>query len=253
MESPLQTIERLQKQVSDLEAQLAAVQQGVQPPFMYAIADGYGQPFFEEQGCVSSEAKDLQPEVDSLNQNLDGEPPYAVVPVYTHPAAPQAVQAAEGVPAQFGTGVAACIDKLNWLQQEHPWNLKQSEALSEAITALESIAATHPTQQGLDALTQAARSVLAERARQIAAEGYTPEQDDGYNPGVLALHGGLYACHAYDTLAKKRAPEGWQWDAKWWKSKDPRSNLVKAGALVLAEIERMDRSFAAQAKQGEQA
>lgn len=66
-------------------------------------------------------------------------------------AAQQAAQAAEGVPAQFGTGVAACIDKLNWLQQEHPWNLKQSEALSEAITALESIAATHPTQQGLDA------------------------------------------------------------------------------------------------------
>lgn len=104
--------------------------------------------------------------------------------------------------------------------------------------------------QGLDALTQAARSVLAERARQISAEGYTPEQDDGYNPGVLALHGGLYACHAYDNLTKKRTPEGWQWDAKWWKSKDPRSNLVKAGALILAELERIDRSYAAQAKQG---
>ena len=115
----------------------------------------------------------------------------------------------------------------------------------------DTIAATHPTQQGLDAQTQAARSVLAERARQIAAEGYTPEQDDGYNPGVLALHGGLYACHAYDNLTKKRAPEGWQWDAKWWKSKDPRSNLVKAGALILAEIEPLDRSFAAQAKQGD--
>lgn len=59
-------------------------------PFMYAIADGYGNAFFEEQGCVSSEAKDLQPEVDSLNQNLDGEPAYAVVAVYTHPAAQQA-------------------------------------------------------------------------------------------------------------------------------------------------------------------
>lgn len=59
-------------------------------PFMYAIADGYGNAFFEEQGCVSSEAEDLQPEVDSLNQNLDGEPPYAVVALYTHPAAQQA-------------------------------------------------------------------------------------------------------------------------------------------------------------------
>ena len=107
-----------------------------------------------------------------------------------------------------------------------------------------------PAAQGLGAPTQAARSVLAERARQIAAEGWTPEADDSYNPGVLALHGGLYACHAYDNLTKNRAPEGWQWDEKWWKSKDPRSNLVKAGALILAEIERIDRSYAAQAKQG---
>lgn len=124
------------------------------------------------------------------------------------------------------------------------------DARHEAKQLTKVLMATHSTQQGLDALTDAARCVIAERTRQISAEGYTPEQDDGYNPGVLALHGGLYACHAYDNLTKKRAPEGWQWDEKWWKPKDPRSNLVKAGALVLAEIERMDRSFAAQAKQG---
>lgn len=124
------------------------------------------------------------------------------------------------------------------------------DARHEAKQLTKVLMATHSTQQGQDALTDAARCVIAERTRQISAEGYTPEQDDVYNPGVLALHGGLYACHAYDNLTKKRAPEGWQWDEKWWKPKDPRSNLVKAGALVLAEIERMDRSFAAQAKQG---
>lgn len=63
-------------------------------PFMYAIADGYGKAFFEEQGCVSSEAKDLQPEVDSLNRNLDGEPPYRVVALYT--------QTAQQMPADNG-------------------------------------------------------------------------------------------------------------------------------------------------------
>lgn len=126
-----------------------------------------------------------------------------------------------------------------------------SAAIKDGLTMEQwRYSATHPTQQGLEAPTQAARSVIAERARQIATEGYTPEQDDGYNPGVLALHGGLYACHAFDNLTKKRAPEGWQWDEKWWKSKDPRSNLVKAGALILAEIERIDRVCAAQAKQG---
>lgn len=104
--------------------------------------------------------------------------------------------------------------------------------------------------QGLDALTQAACSVLAERARQIAAEGWTSEQDDAYNPGVLAEAGGIYALHAFDPFRAKEAPEGWPWSPGWWKPKDPRTNLVKAGALILAEIERIDRSYAAQAKQG---
>lgn len=386
-------------------------------PFMYAIADGYGKAFFEEQGCVSSEAKDLQPEVDALNQNLDGEPPYRVVALYTHHekstpaqanhiadagnmvsptvlpepalyvsggqlenhcdpvddsgryiparktaagpfsaalyteqqvramlAAPPtrkqieqylyeqgcyvvpngvpasaamakkkaraaqnwdptfeeiralakksgmseygaaqdkflvvyretllacpadlkafaveviaAVNPAEGVPAQDAEAkigellalarimVRATLDADNKTQvQEIKAAIESEVAFERALRS--ALAATLPAAQ-----TEAARSLLAERARQISTESYTPEQDDSYNPGVLALHGGLYACHAYDNLTKKRAPEGWQWDAKWWKSKDPRSNLVKAGALILAEIERMDRSFAAQAKQG---
>lgn len=54
----------------------------------------------------------------------------------------------------------------------------------------------------------------------------------------------------YDARRAKEVPEGWPWDDVWWKPKDPRTNLVKAGALILAEIERMDRSFTARAKQG---
>lgn len=34
---------------------------------------------------------------------------------------------------------------------------------------------------------------------------------------------------------------GKPWDEKWWKPKNPRRDLVKAGALILAEIERIDR------------
>ena len=33
----------------------------------------------------------------------------------------------------------------------------------------------------------------------------------------------------------------WPWAAEWWKPKDCRRNLVRAGALILAEIERLDR------------
>lgn len=33
----------------------------------------------------------------------------------------------------------------------------------------------------------------------------------------------------------------WPWDAKWWKPKNTRRDLVRAGALIVAELERMDR------------
>jgi hypothetical protein len=39
-------------------------------------------------------------------------------------------------------------------------------------------------------------------------------------------------------------PEAWpeNWSATWWKPKDRRQDLVRAGALVISEIERIDRA-----------
>jgi len=34
----------------------------------------------------------------------------------------------------------------------------------------------------------------------------------------------------------------WPWAEKWWKPKNERRDLVKAAALILAEIERLDRA-----------
>lgn len=96
-----------------------------------------------------------------------------------------------------------------------------------------------------DTMTAAARDVLAERERQINKEGWTPERDDQYNTGEL---GDAAACYASVTmpavLRRDRGglvPRHWPWHISWWKPADRRRNLVKAGALVLAEIERIDR------------
>jgi hypothetical protein len=91
--------------------------------------------------------------------------------------------------------------------------------------------------------TAAARDVLAERQRQVSAEGWNPEHDDSHTLGELADAAGCYALHAHDwpSLAGS-APLGWPWDAKWWKPAGARRNLEKAGALILAEIERLDRA-----------
>jgi hypothetical protein len=94
-----------------------------------------------------------------------------------------------------------------------------------------------------DALTGAAQSVLAERARQVAAEGWTPEHDDAHGDTQMA---GAAACYALASVAHWAAgpaiQQFWPWDEAWWKPSDARRNLVKAGALILAEIERLDRA-----------
>ena len=124
------------------------------------------------------------------------------------------------------------------------------------------------TQQGLDSLTSAARDVLVERQRQIEAEGWKTERDDVYDTGEIALAAACYAAHSASCAAIKAphtAPgvfvrtrsaqdfvgEMWPWSEDWWKPSGHRRNLEKAGALILAEIERIDRAtLAAQAKKG---
>jgi hypothetical protein len=87
------------------------------------------------------------------------------------------------------------------------------------------------------ALTDAARDVLAERRRQIEVEGWTPEHDDKHSTQELA-----FAAACYVLADQGDAPPAvWPWDTSWWKPKDQRCNLIKAGALILAEIERLDR------------
>ena len=99
--------------------------------------------------------------------------------------------------------------------------------------------------------TQAVLDVLAERRRQIEAEGWTPEHDDEHGAGQLAGAAGCYARHVnargwvidtpFDNYTTESPPMEWPWAYSWWKPTTPRRDLVKAGALILAEIERLDR------------
>ena len=100
-----------------------------------------------------------------------------------------------------------------------------------------------------DALTPAARDVLAERARQVSAEGWTPERDDQYTDCQLAAAAASYAVCGKDPKALKlMGVTAWPWRDYWWKPETYRRNLEKAGALILAEIERIDRAAVAAAK-----
>ena len=90
-----------------------------------------------------------------------------------------------------------------------------------------------------DAPSDAARDVLAERQRQISTEGWTPEHDDEHNGHEMAH---AAACYAYPELTALVGVKTWPWAAEWFKVRDHRSNYVRAAALLLAEIERLDRA-----------
>lgn len=93
-----------------------------------------------------------------------------------------------------------------------------------------------------------ALDVLAERCRQIDDEGYTTERDDQYTRGQLADAAGAYAFWAYtcnmEHCKVTTVPPSWPWSPEHWKPTVQRKMLVRAGALILAEIERLDRQRA---------
>ena len=82
--------------------------------------------------------------------------------------------------------------------------------------------------------------VVAERQRQQSVEGWTPEHDNAYQNSELADAAACYAIHAHNQGFS--TPAHWPWSPDWWKQSGARRDLVKAGALILAEIERIDRA-----------
>lgn len=89
--------------------------------------------------------------------------------------------------------------------------------------------------------------IAVERNRQIDDEGWDEAHDNEHHNAELVLAGICYANTAAmiirgeDITAPNMQPQ-WPWAPHWWKPNgDPVRNLVKAGALVAAEIDRLVR------------
>lgn len=99
-------------------------------------------------------------------------------------------------------------------------------------------------------------AVLAERRRQVEREGWSAAHDDEHDGRELMKAAMCYLLNATGELftwtnrrerdgtgrrVVARVPMGWPWDSRWWKPKDKRRDLERAGALMLAEAERLRR------------
>lgn len=84
--------------------------------------------------------------------------------------------------------------------------------------------------------------IAAERKRQIEEEGWTAEHDRQHVNGELAL---AAACYTMSESARNssafRLKSIWPWETAAWKPspEDRIHELVKAGALICAEIDRL--------------
>lgn len=102
--------------------------------------------------------------------------------------------------------------------------------------------------------SRAALDCIAERQRQLDVECWSTEHDDGHVNDEIAALACFYAMPpgarewpatetGYgSTVGEAIVPEGWE-----PKAGERRQELVKAGALIFAEIERLDRAAALEA------
>jgi len=97
-----------------------------------------------------------------------------------------------------------------------------------------------------------AELITEERQRQIVEEEWTAEHDDEHSLGEMAV---AAACYAWPPPRPVDVKKAWPWDRRWWKPSplplgatageklDGRiRELVKAGALIAAEIDRLSRT-----------
>ncbi|MDI3695895.1 hypothetical protein QK325_31380, partial [Pseudomonas aeruginosa] len=112
------------------------------------------------------------------------------------------------------------------------------------------VKASGDSAQAQHSVPRAWLDVQAERRRQVEAEGWTPEHDDEHSHGQMARAAACYALAGSsapnDGTAALLVSLAWPWDEQWWKPSTARRDLVKACALALAEIERLDRATATQ-------
>lgn len=217
----------------------AALSAPLSQPVAWMRADGEEGSISTMTACISAKVKDLW-----LKANPTQVERYTI-PLYADPISPDGLQS-------HPTERAGKVPQAS-LQRRSGY---QPFDTFDGFTGLPTYTVP-PAEEDMNTLhgtwfSDSERDLIAERRRQVEAEGWSAEHDDYHTDGGMATAAACYALQAtaiggdcneswvrhYEDAAKRL----WPWDSEWWKPADPRRMLVKAGALILAEIERIDRA-----------
>jgi hypothetical protein len=150
--------------------------------------------------------------------------------------------------AAYDNGQMLCWD-CNQMFTPEPLPQSYASLVNERDALLSEVA------QLREALVGGVGVIASERARHLAVEGWTPEHDDEHSKGELAQ---AAACYAWPPMRPIEVKKAWPWRGDEWKPElfgvgagefektEARIRvLAKAGALVAAEIDRLERARAA--------
>lgn len=168
---------------------------------------------------------------------------------------PEPSQSTEAAPWPLHDMVVLLANVAEHCLDEHDYDGHGYEAVRPAIAAVRAAARPEPPVEGApeDAWDGASR-IAAERLRQVTVEGWTPEHDQDHDYDQLAWAAISYATpegsrvmesRYIDTLSAEgdhvQVAHDWPWPPEWWKPvpDDRARELVKAGALIAAEIDRL--------------
>lgn len=169
----------------------------------------------------------------SQQTEQQGEQPSPVPPAAEVPATP-APESAAPAPAAAAFDPASAESKTGVV-------LVGTEALRARIAA--ALNAAPELQVEIDAAAEVAAEVFVERLRQIIEEGHSVEQDDAYTDYQLPRAAVCYAIRGAG-LPPHKSTLYWPWNPATFKPAGDDRDLIKAAALILAELQRRQRARA---------
>lgn len=136
---------------------------------------------------------------------------------------------------QISAELADANEQLLKMQDEQESLQQLQQKLDDALAENRQL---HERLRGVTATT-GSYMIAVERERQVIDEGYNAEHDHVHTPMTLARAAVSYILCNDEKKRNVARNTYWPWEDKYYKPRDMKRNLIRAGALVAAAIDRL--------------